>query len=259
MARITQRLSARSVAAAKPPGDKPVMLADGNGLYLHVSAAGAKSWVLRYRANGRRHDLGLGPYPLVGLADARERAVAQQRLQLDGVDPLAARRAARAFTRPAAATFRQCAERYIDAHAAGWRGSKSESQWRQSLNDHVFPSATTQAAATMVSEETAGTPLVSDAPAASVAADPPTQPIALSSKATPEAIEPPKTKADRVEGASELVSAEAMEHQAPHSADPPNPPPAALADLAPGSPLAATVAEVLISGRTPADALEGLQ
>src|SRR5437899_8783906 len=108
MARHTERLTARAVAAAKARG-KPVLLADGNGLYLHVSAAGAKSWVLRYRMHGRRHDLGLGPYPLVGLADARTRAVAQQRLRLDGVDPLAARRAARASTRPVAETFRHCA------------------------------------------------------------------------------------------------------------------------------------------------------
>src|SRR5438876_3926414 len=121
MARITQRLSARSVAAANPAGNRPVLLADGNGLYLHVSAAGAKSWVLRYRMHGRRHDLGLGPYPLVGLADARTRAVAQQRLRLDGIDPLAARRAVRASARPAAETFRQCAEAYIEAHSAGWR------------------------------------------------------------------------------------------------------------------------------------------
>jgi hypothetical protein len=75
--------------------------------------------------------------------------------------------------------------------------------------------------------------------------------------ATPEAIEPPETKADQSEEASELAPAKSIELQEPHSADPPSPPEAAPADLPYGMPQAA--AEVALSGRTPADALEGLQ
>src|SRR3981189_2975664 len=92
MARITDRLVAKAAATARPPR----MYADGNGLYLRTAPGGSKSWILRYRHGGRRHDIGLGPYPLISLADARQRANQRRRLLVDGIDPLADRRARRA-------------------------------------------------------------------------------------------------------------------------------------------------------------------
>jgi integrase len=138
MARSIERLSARAAQTASRPGLHP----DGNGLYLHVGASGSRSWILRYRHGGRRHDIGLGPYPLISLADARQRANQRRRLLVDGIDPLAerrAQRAAEATERVKAITLRQAAESYIDAHAAGWRGGRQEAQWRQSLATYVFP------------------------------------------------------------------------------------------------------------------------
>src|SRR4030088_1921465 len=123
MARITDRLVAKAAATARQPG----MYADGNGLYLRVAPGGSKSWILRDCPGGRRPDIGLGPSPLIGLADARQRANQRRRLLVDGIDPLADRRAQRdaaAVERMKAITLRQAAESYIDAHAAGWRGGK---------------------------------------------------------------------------------------------------------------------------------------
>src|SRR5689334_3858899 len=91
MARARDRLSARMVQSTKEPGMYP----DGAGLYLRVGPSGSKSWLYRYRSDGQRHDLGLGPYPDITLADARERAAAQRRIKIDGQDPLALRRAGR--------------------------------------------------------------------------------------------------------------------------------------------------------------------
>ena len=79
------------------------LYADGKGLYLRIGPTGAKSWIYRYRSDGQRHDLGLGPYPDISLADARERATAQRKLRLNGDDPLQARRAGRDQVRLAAA------------------------------------------------------------------------------------------------------------------------------------------------------------
>src|SRR3982074_3112817 len=138
MARITDRLVAKAAATARQPG----MYADGNGLYLRVAPGGAKSCILRYRHAGRRHDIGLGPYPLIGLADARQRANQRRRLLVDGIDPLAqrrAQRAAEAAERIKTITLRRAAESYIGAHAAGWRGGKQEAQWRQSLTAYAYP------------------------------------------------------------------------------------------------------------------------
>ena len=44
------------------------------GLILNVTMYGSRSWVLRYQVAGKRRDLGLGSYPSVTLADAREAA-----------------------------------------------------------------------------------------------------------------------------------------------------------------------------------------
>jgi len=61
---------------------------DGRGLMLVVKPSGARSWVLRYQLNGRRRDMGLGPYPEITLAAARERALVARRQIVEGVDPL---------------------------------------------------------------------------------------------------------------------------------------------------------------------------
>ncbi len=66
--------------------------ADGNGLYLRVDDTGNKRWVQRITIAGKRHNLGLGGYPVVTLRDAREQAAANKRAAREGRDPLAERR-----------------------------------------------------------------------------------------------------------------------------------------------------------------------
>jgi len=51
----------------------------GDGLYLRVKPSGAKSWVLRVQKDGKREDVGLGGYPIVGLREAREKALSLRR------------------------------------------------------------------------------------------------------------------------------------------------------------------------------------
>jgi hypothetical protein len=132
------KLSATKVDKTKGPA----ILHDGAGLYMRVSASGARSWVLRYQMDGRRRDMGLGPYPLLGLAEARAKAMEQRRLKLDGRDPLEERRAERQAKKLGAAksmTFRQCAEAYIAAHQAAWRNAKHRQQWPSTLEAFVYP------------------------------------------------------------------------------------------------------------------------
>ena len=92
--RITGRLTALKIARAKRPG----MYADGGGLYLQVTEGGA-SWIYRYMLNGRAHEMGLGPLALYGLSEARAKALDARKLRHEGVDPIEARRAARAQQR----------------------------------------------------------------------------------------------------------------------------------------------------------------
>jgi len=115
----------------------------GSGLYLQVATSGARSWLYRYQQHGRRHDLGLGPFPAVTLGMARE-AVMRVRQQLHrNEDPLALRRAERAAAKAdivrAVETFDMAAESYIAAHSAGWKNAKSAGQWRASLATYAAP------------------------------------------------------------------------------------------------------------------------
>src|SRR3954467_4535127 len=73
------------------------------GLMLVVQPGGSRSWLLRYQLNCRRRDMGLGPYPEIGLARAREKALEARRLVKEGRDPLAERGRAPALTFKAAA------------------------------------------------------------------------------------------------------------------------------------------------------------
>ena len=110
MPRQAKALSVRRVGTVKGPA----MLADGNNLYLQVTAAGDKTWIFRYKLNGRRRDMGLGGASVVTLADAREKAQEARKLAAAGIDPIEARRHQEAAPAPAVTTFRNVAEEYID-------------------------------------------------------------------------------------------------------------------------------------------------
>src|SRR3954468_7144178 len=87
----TGKLSAVEVAKAKGPA----VLHDGGGLYLRVSPTGSKAWVFRFQIDGKRRDMGMGSYPDVTLAKAREKAVAHRTRSREGADPIAAKHAER--------------------------------------------------------------------------------------------------------------------------------------------------------------------
>lgn len=112
------------------------------GLALQITKSGARSWVLRATVGSRRRDIGLGGYPGVTLARAREKADAEREKIRAGVDPVEARRAAKAALisdQASAVTFEQAAARFISAHEAGWRNAKHAAQWRSTLKQYAFP------------------------------------------------------------------------------------------------------------------------
>lgn len=61
----------------------------GKNLYLLVAASGAGSWIFRYQIDGRRRDMGLGPWPELPVKEAREKSLIYRRMvKIDGLDPL---------------------------------------------------------------------------------------------------------------------------------------------------------------------------
>ncbi|MDF1856493.1 integrase arm-type DNA-binding domain-containing protein [Pseudooceanicola sp.] len=121
-------LSAQKVKVAQPGRH-----GDGRGLFLYVKPSGARSWVLRYQLQGRRRDLGLGPYPEVSLAMARERAADARRLIVEGKDPIAKKRQAKPKT------FKEAALELIERKRPGWKNAKHAAQWTATLEAYVFP------------------------------------------------------------------------------------------------------------------------
>lgn len=81
------QMKARSVGAGK--------YADGQGLWLFKSRQDAGKWIVRIVVGGKRREMGLGRWPDVSIAEARERAAEARKRLRDGVDPIEERRASR--------------------------------------------------------------------------------------------------------------------------------------------------------------------
>ena len=119
-------LTARKVETVKAPG----MHGDGGGLYLRVSATGAKSWILRTVVHGRRRDLGLGAVSLVTLAEARDKARLYRKVAREGGDPDAVRSRE-------VLTFENAARKVHANLVPTWRNAKHAETWLATVTTHA--------------------------------------------------------------------------------------------------------------------------
>jgi integrase len=144
MPRIARELGPLDVKRLKEPGYHAVGKVPG--LMLQISATETKSWVLRVKVGDKRREIGLGPYPAVGLALAHQKAQEMRDKIASGIDPVVERVTARQAIiqqqlqeRALSWTFRKCAEAYIRARAPGWRNVKHAKQWEATLETYVYP------------------------------------------------------------------------------------------------------------------------
>jgi len=140
MARKAKELSALEVNRLTAPGLH--FVGGVAGLSLQVSASGARSWILRATVGTRRRDIGLGGFPDVTLAGAREAARTARAKIKEGIDPVEdskAKRSALAAVQAAAITFGEAAAKYIAAHESGWKSAKHAAQWSATLETYAFP------------------------------------------------------------------------------------------------------------------------
>ncbi len=118
------------------------LYSDGGGLYLQVSAYGTKSWIYRFTLNKKKRDMGLGPFPDISLAQAREEAQKRRRQVLAGIDPIESRKAEKQALQAETAktiTFKECADKYISSHSVAWKNLKHIRQWTSTLETYVYP------------------------------------------------------------------------------------------------------------------------
>lgn len=140
MPKIAKPLSALEVQRLTKPGHWPV--GGVAGLALQVTPTGARSWVLRIKIGSARHDMGLGAYPGVSLALARQKATDLRQQIAEGRNPVQERAEAKArllADQAAAMTFADAAERFIKSKAPEWKNPKSAAQWRASLETYAYP------------------------------------------------------------------------------------------------------------------------
>jgi integrase len=133
--RNSNQLSAAFVRTVTGHG----VYSDGNGLTLRVDKSG-KRWVQRVTINGKRHNIGLGSYRLVSLAEARDNALANAQTIRHGRDPVLEKRQAleesRRLDKP---TFAVAAETVIELRRPTWRNAKHSAQWSSTLTTYAFP------------------------------------------------------------------------------------------------------------------------
>ena len=142
MPKVAKQLSDLQVRSLKVDG----VYAVGGvaGLSVRVQAQ-QKTFILRYSCNGRRREISIGHYPVIGLADARNKATEYRRLIADNIDPLDWKQEQKSKTEEERSkkfleelTFGQLADRFIEALSADWQ-EKDKDLLIGRLGNHILP------------------------------------------------------------------------------------------------------------------------
>ena len=127
------KLTARTAATTKPG-----RYGDGDGLWLVVSATGARKWVFRFSFGGKVTEMGLGGASAVTLAQARSLALEARQMIAAKKNPIEARREA-VRAEAGKPTFGAIADALIEAKAPEWRNEKHRAQWKMTLELYASP------------------------------------------------------------------------------------------------------------------------
>jgi integrase len=145
-------MSAQAVRRLSKPGIHAV--GGVSGLVLQVGrgrdaegkptgdASDSRCWLLRTHIGKKRRSIGLGPFPEVSLAQARDKARDMKAQIREGVDPLAERRAKQAAlieARARALTFEQAARATFATKESKFKNKRSRDRWLGILEKYAFP------------------------------------------------------------------------------------------------------------------------
>jgi hypothetical protein len=131
--------SDRAVKAAEP-GWHTVTGASGLLLRVHVAKDGSltRGWIVRLP--GRRSKRSLGQYPLVSLAEARQKAMDFHRAAADGIDPgVRAKRRADVIEAARTLTLDKAIDGYLAKAATPFKNAKSDEIRTRALRGHFAP------------------------------------------------------------------------------------------------------------------------
>lgn len=129
MARQIHKLTDKQIKAANSAG----RLGDGGGLFLRVKDSGAKSWSFRWKVAGCLHELAIGPYPAISLANARKQATSWRELVATGGNPKTEK------AKSNEPTFAECVTMFLTVMENQWSNPKHRQQWRNTLDQYCKP------------------------------------------------------------------------------------------------------------------------
>ena len=113
---------------------------DGKGLYISISSLGRGKWSYRYRIDSKSREMGLGTFPEVSIADARQKAEDKRRLVLQKIDPIDEKKRQEILRNQQNKKFSQIADIYINhKKKKEWTNPKSEQQWRNTIATYASP------------------------------------------------------------------------------------------------------------------------
>ena len=133
MPKIARELTAIEISRLNKQGKHAV--GGVPGLMFQVNG-GSRSWIYRYMLNGKRRDMGLGPYPAVTLAKAKESARFVKDRAAQGYDPLQEKIEEQARIRAERATmksFKDAMTGYLNDKSPEWKNNKHRQQWENTL------------------------------------------------------------------------------------------------------------------------------
>ena len=123
------QMTARSLSSGK--------YVDGQGLWLIKRSKDAGKWILRLVVSGKRREMGLGRWPDVSIAEARERAATARRQLRDGVDPIFERKKIRRSAKPL--TLAEAIAGCFEAKKAELKREGDAGKWMSPLKVHIIP------------------------------------------------------------------------------------------------------------------------
>lgn len=139
MVKRIKPLAVTQINNAKPR-DKEYSLADGNGLYLRITPNGTKAWIFNYihPVTKKRKNIGLGKFPEITLASAREKCRTMRQQVAEGIDPKTFRdNAAVAQQLSNEMTLIRVAEEWFEVKKDSITDDYATDIWR-SLELHIF-------------------------------------------------------------------------------------------------------------------------
>ena len=128
-------MKAKSLGAGK--------FADGQGLWLIKRNNRVGKWILRLTVHGKRREMGLGRWPDVSIAEARETAGNARTILRGGVDPIAERE--KEHRNQNRLSVAEAIAGCFGARQAELKGDGYAGRWMSPLNIHVIPKIGKQA------------------------------------------------------------------------------------------------------------------